>query len=136
MRRPRDRPRRSRRPTRRARHAGRRHRASRSATVTTPTVQRSVQRCEHCGAEFDERAALAACSTCGGLLELEHAFSAEASTLRATFAARRAAAHLPDISGVWRYRELVLPSATDDAIVSHPEGNTPLVGRATVSQWA
>jgi threonine synthase len=95
-----------------------------------------VQRCEQCGAEFDERVALSACSSCGGLLELEHAFSAEAPALRAAFAARRASARLPDISGVWRYRELVLPSATDDAIVSHPEGNTPLVDRAVVSQWA
>src|SRR5262249_25128685 len=34
------------------------------------------------------------------------------------------------------YRELVLPSATDDAIVSHPEGNTPLVERSAVLTWA
>jgi len=32
--------------------------------------------------------------------------------------------------------ELVLPSATDDAIVSHPEGNTPLLDRDRVSHWA
>ena len=30
-------------------------------------------------------------------------------------------------SGVWRYRELVLPTAPADEIVTHPEGNTPLI---------
>jgi threonine synthase len=39
-------------------------------------------------------------------------------------------------SGVWRYRELVLPSARDEQIVSHPEGNTPLLERPAVSRWA
>jgi threonine synthase len=104
--------------------------------VTVPTVQPSVQRCEQCGTEFDERATLSECSACGGLLELEHAFDLDAKALRRTFAARRAATRGAESSGVWRYRELVLPSATDDAIVSHPEGNTPLVERAGVSAWA
>lgn len=38
--------------------------------------------------------------------------------------------HLLDASGVWRYRELILP-APERSIVSHPEGNTALypVGR-------
>jgi threonine synthase len=38
-------------------------------------------------------------------------------------------------SGVWRFGELVLPSAVDIA-VSHPEGNTPLLSRAALSAWA
>jgi threonine synthase len=29
----------------------------------------------------------------------------------------------------------VLPSAIDDVIVSHPEGNTPLLSRESVSEW-
>jgi threonine synthase len=41
-----------------------------------------------------------------------------------------------DHSGVWRYRELVLPSAQANDIVSHPEGNTPLLGRTAVAAWA
>ena len=39
-------------------------------------------------------------------------------------------------SGVWRYRDLVLPSVTDDEVVTYPEGNTPLLDRPTVSAWA
>jgi threonine synthase len=37
---------------------------------------------------------------------------------------------------VWRYRELVLPSASLTECISHPEGNTPLLARAAVSRWA
>jgi threonine synthase len=96
----------------------------------------SIQRCEQCGATYDEREALAACAACDGLLELEHAFGDTASALRATFAARRTATASPDASGVWRYRELVLPSVNPEDIVSHPEGNTPLLGRRSVSAWA
>jgi threonine synthase len=35
---------------------------------------------------------------------------------------------------VWRFRELVLPTA--DQVVSHPEGNTPLLRRPAVARWA
>jgi threonine synthase len=38
-------------------------------------------------------------------------------------------------SGVWRFREIVL-NASDDEIVSHPEGNTPLLARDAVAQFA
>jgi threonine synthase len=38
-------------------------------------------------------------------------------------------------SGVWRFRELVL-HATDDAIISHPEGNTPIIARPAISEYA
>jgi threonine synthase len=37
-------------------------------------------------------------------------------------------------SGVWRFREIVLPSA--DAVISHPEGNTPLLHRVALDRWA
>ena len=40
-----------------------------------------------------------------------------------------------DASGVWRYRELVLPDAGRD-VVTHPEGNTPLLRLPRVSSWA
>jgi len=37
-------------------------------------------------------------------------------------------------SGVWRFREIVLPSA--EAVVSYPEGNTPLIHRVALDRWA
>jgi threonine synthase len=96
----------------------------------------SLQRCERCGAAIDELVAAADCPSCGGLLELEHTFSSDAPALRAAFGGRRSARGGVDASGVWRYRELVLPSATSDVIVSHPEGNTPLLARTAVASWA
>lgn len=41
----------------------------------------------------------------------------------------------PEASGVWRFRELVLPDVSDDEIVTQPEGNTPLVQRERVAAW-
>jgi threonine synthase len=70
------------------------------------------------------------------LLELQHAPTVSASELQQRFSARRRSVRGPDTSGVWRYRELVLPTIAAAAIVSHPEGNTPLLDRRAVSDWA
>jgi threonine synthase len=96
----------------------------------------SHQRCEDCGSTFDERDTRTECANCGGLLELVHPERRDADRLRSIFAARRGTISGVERSGVWRYRELVLPSATDADIVSHPEGNTPLVARASIAEWA
>ncbi len=96
----------------------------------------SFQQCESCGARFDERNTRSACTNCGGLLELIHPARHDADALKATFAARRGLVSGVERSGVWRYRELVVPSATDAEIVTHPEGNTPLLARDRIAQWA
>ena len=95
--------------------------------------------CERCGHEWPEDALHAVCGDCGGLLEARHATSASAGALRAIFGARNPIVGGRDassVSGVWRYRELVLPSIAAEAIVSHPEGNTPLIARRSVAEWA
>jgi threonine synthase len=75
------------------------------------------------------------CASCGGLLEVVHsAPSRRGADLRALFAARRADGS-DGGSGAWRYREIVLPDAGDN-IVSHPEGNTPLLARSRIAAWA
>ena len=64
---------------------------------------------------------------------------ADGAALRALFDGRvgvRVDAPAAMRSGVWRFREMVLPGVADTAIVTHPEGNTPLLARARVSQWA
>jgi threonine synthase len=99
------------------------------------TQTQSFQECEACHARFDERAIANECAKCGGLLELIHPARADASALRELFRGRRAAIVGAERSGVWRYRELVLPSATDADIVSHPEGNTPLVHRDMIARF-
>jgi len=97
----------------------------------------SRQVCEACGEELGELDPASVCPTCGGLLELVHDFSGlgDQAALRARFAQRRSAMLGTDASGVWRYREIVLPSVGDEQIVSHPEGNTPLLLRPAVSSW-
>jgi threonine synthase len=102
------------------------------------TKSESRQQCEECQSTISELDPASVCPKCGGLLELIHPSltSLDAADLRRRFSERRLAMNGPGASGVWRYRELVLPSATDDAIVSHPEGNTPLLGRSRVSEFA
>jgi threonine synthase len=95
-------------------------------------------RCPACGATFDELKPIGTCSACGGLLEIHHAVS-PSTDFRALFDGRlglHAPADVPLLqSGVWRYRELVLPNA-GDMVVSHPEGNTPLLNRESVTRFA
>jgi threonine synthase len=103
-------------------------------TVLT-AVPVSRQRCARCGSEYAETDASPRCASCGGLLEIVHSAPAlRGSALRAVFADRRRSDSLT-ASGVWRYQELVMPNA-GDAIVSHPEGNTPLLARERVATWA
>ena len=103
--------------------------------------------CARCAATYGPRTLLAECPACGGLLDLTlPAPDVRAAGLRARFDARRAH-HAPvpfgddpagraRASGVWRFRELILPEATDAELVSQPEGNTPLLYRAAIARWA
>jgi threonine synthase len=96
---------------------------------------RSWQQCDACGATHGELMAATRCPACGGLLAVRHAPPAmDAAALRRQFADPCCARPGPLASGVWRFREIVLPTAT--APVSHPEGNTPLLERAAVSAFA
>ncbi len=95
----------------------------------------SWQECGSCGLRYDELDPRGRCQ-CGGLLEVHHPVPAQqGSELRQLFAGRRMAQTGPDRSGVWRYREMVLPGA-GDSIVTHPEGNTPLIARPAIAGWS
>jgi len=97
--------------------------------------QRSAQVCEDCGTRISENDSRGDCPACGGLLEIVHDGSSDPSSLKELFAERRARIGGVEQSGVWRYRELVLPTAADIDVVSHPEGNTPLMHRERLSDW-
>ena len=97
----------------------------------------SWQTCPRCGRELPLAFAKSSCPACGGLLEVRHRPPESAgNALRSLFAARRGAEGELDRSGVWRFREVVLPDADGAEVVSHPEGNTPLLTRAPVSRWS
>lgn len=92
------------------------------------------QQCSTCGDRLSELDPGVRCD-CGGLLEIRHDPPAlTGARLRALFEERLALRVDINLSGVWRYRELVLPTAAPHA-VTHPEGNTPLLRRSTVSLW-
>lgn len=104
--------------------------------MSLPTTR---QRCASCGQELSETDPRLRCPACQGLLEIHHAAPAvSGAALRARFDERWGARRGPFASGVWRFLEAVLPSATDaaDAVVTYPEGNTPLLARAAVAAWA
>jgi threonine synthase len=114
--------------------------AERDDAVFGATGTASVQRCDDCGADHAERDALTRCG-CGGLLGIVHGRPGDATgaplgadALRARFAAHCCARPLGHASGVWRFAELVMPAA-GDAVVSHPEGNTPLLRRTALEAW-
>jgi len=91
----------------------------------------SWQSCVRCGNESLDTDASVRCPACGGLLEVRHRPPGVApEQLRALFQGKSAA------SGVWRFQEMVLPSVAAESVVSHPEGNTPLLYREALSAWA
>jgi threonine synthase len=94
----------------------------------------SWQVCIACGNEALETDAHPRCTRCGGLLEVEHRppHEGRAELLR-RFTERRGTGGAVASSGVWRFKEIVLPSATE--LISHPEGNTPLLHRAALDRW-
>ena len=72
---------------------------------------------------------------CGGLFDVETgAVARRGRALRRLFDDRLGHDPAGQGSGVWRFRELVLPGR--GVIVSHPEGNTPLYRRPALSAWA
>ena len=70
------------------------------------------------------------CPTCGGLLEVAHNVEAlknrSAAAWMRIMEDRAGTTQWPYGSGVWRYKEWVLPNIDDDNIVSMFEGNTNL----------
>jgi threonine synthase len=105
------------------------------------TVRATSQLCDDCGAELASRDTSMQCPRCGGLLSLRYAPPADqGAALRAVFDTRRITSasvdsSVTDASGVWRFRELVLPDASDADVVTQPEGNTPLLRRERVARW-
>jgi threonine synthase len=87
-----------------------------------------------CGNEVVETDPHPRCGHCGGLLEIHHRPPAiTPAELIQRFTERRGGAPGATASGVWRFREIVLPSA--DEVVSYPEGNTPLLHRVALDRW-
>lgn len=90
--------------------------------------------CIACGAQYPPDELRYVCD-CGGLLDVAHDLATlRGEVSRELFDGRRGEWALPYASGVWRYREMILP-VDEAAIVSRPEGNTSLYRSQQLSRW-
>lgn len=77
------------------------------------------------------------CATCGSLLEVVSEFSGvDPEKLRALWLRRRTSPAKVDVSGVWRFRELLPFVADPGQIITLPEGNTPLFDAPAAAAYA
>lgn len=94
------------------------------------------QQCAECGTRLDELDPRTECPECSGLLDVRfHTPEGRGAELAREFNARvsiSGSAH--DVSGVWRYRELIMAVPASVA-VTFPEGNTPLLSNERVAEW-
>src|SRR5579871_827318 len=91
-------------------------------------MNRARLRCISCNAEFPSTAVLYHCPTCGDLLDVIYDYPAvDTEALKQLWRERLMTLLPQDVSGVWRFREM-LPFIDDESqIVTYPEGNTPLL---------
>jgi len=87
-------------------------------------------RCIACGELSDAAGQDFRCGKCGDLLEI--AYPAwkdalpDATTLKSLWKSRKLSSHPADLSGIWRFRDL-LPAMEDEThVITLREGNTPL----------
>jgi threonine synthase len=91
--------------------------------------------CPSCGLYFSERVFHSECTNCSALLGLDINCELGGPELKKTLERRLGAVFAEERSGVWRYRELVLPTMHSDEIISYPEGNTPLIANERVASF-
>ena len=96
--------------------------------------------CAQCATVFPDTIASALCPTCdGSLFAIPASPPARGPALAQLFDSRVNPHALRgtaiEQSGVWRFRELVLPGA-ESAVVSIPEGNTPLIQSGAIAKFA
>ncbi len=90
--------------------------------------------CVECGASHPGFELRYRCG-CGGTLDVAHDLPALRGRIGFDLFDRRLASKTPaDRSGVWRFRELILPLAEDE-IVTKPEGNTNLYRSEPLASW-
>ncbi|HEY3457809.1 MAG TPA: threonine synthase [Bryobacteraceae bacterium] len=91
----------------------------------------------HCGTTLDLHDRALACPQCGNLLEVAiEPPGAEPRVLKQTWLERRMSADPRDVSGVWRFRELLPDSYGPQGVVTLGEGNVPLVRGQKTAAWA
>ncbi len=103
-----------------------------SVSTSTPGLRQENFRfrCISCGDISDAASQDFRCGQCGDLLEITYPIwneeKPDAAKLKSAWQKRRFSSSPVDLSGVWRYRDL-LPALDDDKqVITLREGNTPL----------
>ena len=113
--------------------------AERALPLTEKPAEKAVQRCilPNCGGTYGIRERIYVCPACGGPLEIELQLPSggELAGLRKLWEVRAGSRDARDISGVWRYREL-LPFEDSAPFVTLFEGNTPLYDAQRCADYA
>ena len=91
----------------------------------------------YCQKEYGIDEVIYSCPACGSLLEVGYTFVfREGKDFKGIWRQRRTSLAKIDVSGVWRYREM-LPFVQDTKqIVTLPEGNTPLFDAPAAAAYA
>jgi threonine synthase len=99
-------------------------------STSTPGVRQAAFRfrCISCGDLSDAASQNFRCSQCGDLLEITYPNwqASNPQEQKATWLRRRLSQSAIDLSGVWRFRELLPTLDGDDQAITLREGNTPL----------
>ncbi len=87
-------------------------------------------RCIGCGDTSEKASQDFRCAHCGDLLEITYprwaSSELRADELKSTWNQRRLSSAPADLSGVWRFRDLLPSLANEDKAITLREGNTPL----------
>jgi threonine synthase len=101
-----------------------------SEKVSEPSVPQPTFRfrCIGCGSLGDSAGQDFRCSQCGNLLEITDSSwnSRNPTALKSLWRERRTLNAALDLSGVWRFRELLPAPQSEEHVVTLREGNTPL----------
>ena len=103
-----------------------------SVSTSTPGVRQENFRfrCIACGDLSDAASQDFRCSDCGDLLEITYPTwekkKPDAEKLKSTWQRRRLSSNPVDLSGVWRYRDLLPGLDEERQVITLREGNTPL----------
>jgi threonine synthase len=103
---------------------------SQESAFHNPVPAEFVFRCIGCGSLAHAANQDFRCSGCGNLVEVSNPLwessAMDAAALRAAWRGRKSSNLPGDLSGVWRFRELLPAPSSEQPIVTLREGNTPL----------
>ncbi len=92
---------------------------------------------EQCGRTYPVTEVRSECAACQNLLDVQYEWpSVDATELKRVWQARKTSREPQDLSGVWRFREMIPFLAPDARIITLREGNTPLLEAPRAAAYA